>query len=61
MPLSAYRSTFAVDGHDGHSHVVWTAEFEPEDPAQEEELLQTFDEIYGGGLEALEQRVEDAR
>lgn len=59
MPLSSYVSTFEVEGHNGHAHVIWTAEFEPEDPAQEQEIAQTFEEIYGGGLESLKEKVEN--
>lgn len=61
MPLSSYVSSLEVADHDGHAHVTWTAEFEAEDSDQEQELLRTFDEMYGGGLEALKQRVEENR
>lgn len=58
MPLSSYVSTFEVADHGGHAYITWTAEFEPEDPAQAAELVQTFEEIYSGGLDALKQKVE---
>lgn len=58
MPLSSYVSAFEVAEHDGHAHVTWSAEFEPEDAGQEQELVQTFDEIYGSGLDALKQQAE---
>lgn len=58
MPLSSYVSTFEVAERDGRAHVFWTADFVPEDPGAEQELVQTFDEIYEGGLEALRQRAE---
>ncbi len=60
MPLSTYVSVFEVVDHEGYAHVTWTAEFEPEDASQEQELVQTFDEMYGKGLEALKQRAESA-
>lgn len=60
MPVSSYVSTLSVDGHDGHSHVSWKAEFEPEDPSQEAELREAFEQIYSEGLEALAQRVRGA-
>lgn len=58
MPLSSYVSSFQVSEHEGHAHVNWTAEFEAEEAGQEEELVSTFDDIYGGGLEALKQQAE---
>ncbi len=58
MPLSSYVSAFEVADDDGHAHVTWTAEFEPEDPGQEQELVQTFDEVYGSGLDALKEKAE---
>jgi uncharacterized protein YndB with AHSA1/START domain len=58
MPLSSYESTFEVEEQDGHAHVVWTANFEPEDAGQEQELVGTFEEIYSSGLGALKQKVE---
>lgn len=61
MPLSSYVSSLEVADHDGHAHVTWTAEFEPEHPAQEQELVQTFEQIYSGGLQSLKDRLESAR
>lgn len=61
MPLSSYVSSFEVADHGPQAQVTWAAEFEPEDPAQEEELVRTFEEIYGDGLVALKARVEDGR
>lgn len=60
MPLSSYESTFEVDDHDGHAHIKWTAEFEPEDAGQEPELIETFGDIYSSGLDALKQKIEQA-
>ncbi|MCA1700683.1 MAG: SRPBCC family protein [Actinobacteria bacterium] len=58
MPLSSYVSTFEVEDHDGHAHVAWTAQFEPQDAGQEQELVGTIEEMYSGGLAALKQKVE---
>lgn len=58
MPLRSYRSRLSVHGHDGHSHVDWEAEFEPEDAGQEQELVETFTQTYRDGLESLRRRVE---
>lgn len=58
LPLSAYRSRFSVEGHEGHAHVEWKAEFAPEAPEQEQELKQMFSGLYREGLEALRARVE---
>ncbi len=58
MPLRSYRARFAVEGHDGHTHVVWTAEFEPEEAEQDGELEQTFSEVHRQGLETLRERAE---
>ena len=60
LPVSSYESIFAVADHDGHAHVTWTAEFEPEDAGQEQELVETFEEMYSSGLEALKPQVEQA-
>lgn len=58
VPLRAYRSRFAVEGHDGHAHVNWDAEFEAEDAAQEPELVEMFSQTYREGLESLRRRFE---
>lgn len=58
MPVSSYRSILSVQGHDGHSHVGWTADFEPADDAQAAELKETFTQIYRDGLESLRARIE---
>lgn len=58
MPLSSYSSTFEVKDRDGHAQVVWTAQFEPEDAGQEQELVGTFEDMYSAGLAALKQKVE---
>jgi uncharacterized protein YndB with AHSA1/START domain len=58
MPVASYRSRLSVDGHDGHSHVGWTADFEAADDAAAPELEQTFTQIYREGLESLRARVE---
>jgi uncharacterized protein YndB with AHSA1/START domain len=52
LPVSSYVSSFEVTEHGLQTQVTWAAEFEPADPAQEEELVRTFEEIYGDGLAA---------
>ena len=58
VPLRSYRSRLSVHGHDGHTHVVWEAEFEPGEPEQEAELIETFKRTYREGLESLRERFE---
>lgn len=58
LPLRSYRSTLAVHGHDGHSHVRWEAEFEAFQPEQERELVEVFTGIYRDGLSSLRERLE---
>jgi len=58
LPLRSYRSRFSVAGHQGHSHVDWEADFDPERAEQEAELVDTFSQTYRDGLESLRQRVE---
>ena len=60
LPLTRYRSQLAVHGHDGHSHVVWEADFEAENAAVEPELAGTFERIYRDGLATLRGRFEAA-
>lgn len=58
LPLRSYRSTLRVDGHGGHSHVRWEAEFEALEPAQEDQLEETFTGIYREGLLSLRAQLE---
>jgi uncharacterized protein YndB with AHSA1/START domain len=58
MPLRTYVSSLSVDGQDGSTQVRWVADFEPEDPAQEDEVAQTFQQLYAQGLQALKAKVE---
>ena len=58
MPLRSYRSELGVEGHDGHTHVTWVAEFEPASAEAEEELRSTFAQVYREGLESLRDAVE---
>lgn len=60
MPVSAYSSTFEVQDHDGHARVTWTAEFEADEAAQEQELIETFEQLYSGGLKSLKDKAESA-
>lgn len=58
MPVTSYRSRFSVEGHDGHSHVEWKADFAPQAPEQEDELTQAFSSLYREGLESLRDWLE---
>ena len=58
MPIRSYWSRLSVHGHDGHSHIDWQAEFEPEQPEQEAELVDAFTRTYREGLESLRRRLE---
>lgn len=58
VPLRSYRSRLSVHGHDSHSHVDWEADFEPEQPEQEAELVEAFTQTYREGLESLRSRLE---
>ena len=58
MPLRSYRSRLSVQEHDGHTHVDWVAEFEPQQAGQEEQLAEAFAGIYRNGLEELRARLE---
>lgn len=58
MPVRSYRSRFSVEGHDGHSHVEWRADFSPESAEQEDELTETFAGLYREGLASLRDRLE---
>ena len=58
MPLRSYRSRLTVHGHDGHAHLDWVAEFEPQQPGHEEQLAEAFAATYRSGLEELRGRFE---
>ncbi len=58
LPLRSYRSRLTIEGHDGHAHVDWVAEFEPQRPEQEGELTAAFGATYRSGLEGLRARLE---
>jgi uncharacterized protein YndB with AHSA1/START domain len=58
LPTRTFRSRFEVHGHGDHSHVIWTAEFEPSPEGDAEELRSTFAEIYRAGLESLRATIE---
>jgi uncharacterized protein YndB with AHSA1/START domain len=58
MPLASFRSVLSVQGHNGHAHVGWSAEFEATDDVARAELEQTFARIYRDGLESLRAHVE---
>lgn len=58
MPLRSYRSRFALEGHGGHTHVNWVAEFEPEAAEAEDELRTSFATAYREGLERLAELAE---
>lgn len=56
LPLKHHRSMLIVHGHDGHSHVVWEAQFEGESADVEPSLIDAFDRIYSEGLATLRDR-----
>lgn len=58
VPLRSYRSRLTVQGHDGHAHVDWVAEFEAQRGEQEEQLAEAFAATYRSGLEELRARLE---
>lgn len=58
LPVASYRSTLSVDGHETHAHVTWSAEFEPADPATEQDVAAALDELYREGLESLQAQLE---
>ncbi|MGH2947785.1 MAG: SRPBCC family protein [Solirubrobacteraceae bacterium] len=58
LPLRSYRSRLAVEEHDGHAHVDWVAEFEPQRPQDEAQLGEAFAATYRSGLESLRGRLE---
>ena len=60
LPVSRYRSTFAVSGHEGHSHVTWTADFDAQEPSAEGELQQMLSGMYQQGLSTLRDKVQGA-
>ena len=59
MPVQSYRSRLSVDGHGDHSHVTWTADFEPSEGADAAEVEAMFSTIYREGLENVRARVQD--
>ena len=58
MPIASYRSRLAVSGHGDHAHVTWTADFEPAEGGDADQLEATFSQIYRDGLESVRSRVE---
>jgi hypothetical protein len=60
LPLEHHRSMLVVHGHDGHSHVVWEAQFDADSPEAEEALIEAFGRIYDEGLATLRDRFEAA-
>lgn len=60
FPTRTYRSRIAVEDADGGSRLVWQTDFEPDDPASEDELVETFAGIYRAGLEAAREQLDGA-
>ena len=60
FPTRTYRSRVAVEDAEGGSRLVWRTDFQPDDPASEQELIETFAGIYRDGLEAVRDRLEGA-
>lgn len=58
MPISSYRSRFAVGEGDGAAVVDWELDFEPDDPSAGDEVTAAMRDSYRTALEALRQRFE---
>ena len=58
FPMSFYHSRIAVEDAEGGSRVVWQADFEPDDPKYEPEMVETFAGIYRAGLDVVRSRCE---
>ncbi len=58
FPLRSYVSSLSVQPHGRGSRVDWTADFEPDEPEQEDGLRTAFSQVYRGGLDALRERFE---
>lgn len=58
LPVKNSRGRFAVEAGSDGSLVVWDAEFEVLDPAQEAEVASMVDKYYKQALEALRQQIE---
>lgn len=58
FPMSSYRSRIAVEAADGGSRIVWRGDFEPDDPASEQQMIKTFAGIYRAGLEAVQDQLQ---
>jgi carbon monoxide dehydrogenase subunit G len=61
-PLGFKRSagTIAVEAHGSGSRVVWAAELEFAEPAQEAQFLPMLEQGYGAALKQLKAKVESA-
>jgi len=60
FPLTFYRSRIAVEGHDGHTHVSWEADFRADPADAEGELTTMLAQMYRDGLASVRQRIEQA-
>ena len=56
--ISGYRSRLAVEDLGGRARVVWSGEFEADDPAQSDELAGIFGGVYRAGLEGIREHAE---
>lgn len=55
MPFDDYHATITVNGDGSGAEVVWSATYEPNDPAA---ATATLDAIYSGGFAALKAHCE---
>ena len=58
FPMKDYLSRVEVHEAAGGCRVVWTGEFEANDPDQADGIAQAFSGIYRGGLEGIRERAE---
>src|SRR5438552_3666674 len=56
--MKDYRSRLEVQEATGGARVVWTGEFEANDPDQADGLAQVFSGVYKAGLEGIRQAAE---
>lgn len=61
LPVTSYRSTLSVSGHEDHAHVTWAADFEAQEPSADSELEDTLGGMYQQGLAALRDKVESTQ
>ena len=58
LPVHDCRSRVSVEATAGGSRLVWSAEFEPDDPAAAQELSEMVSGLYSAGLAAVRDRLD---